>query len=189
MSVYLHANRALRLNMAHLRTLLETLPDLVWLKDVNGVYILCNRRFERLYGATEAEIVGKTDYDFVDRELADFFRRHDRAAMDAGGPQINEETLAYKDDGHIEELETIKTPMYDDRGRIIGVLGVPRDITSRNRIADELKESELRFKALHNASFGGIAIHERGLIIDCNQGLSDISGYSPDQLIGMAPVH
>jgi PAS domain S-box-containing protein len=48
-----------------------------------------------------------------------------------------------------------------------------------------LKESEERFKALHNASFGGITIHDKGVILDCNQGLSDITGYSIDELIGM----
>ncbi|MDP3428838.1 MAG: transporter substrate-binding domain-containing protein, partial [Desulfomicrobium sp.] len=49
----------------------------------------------------------------------------------------------------------------------------------------ELQESEERFKVLHNASFGGIAIHDKGLILDCNQGLSEISGYSTEELIGM----
>jgi len=179
------ANNALRLNMAHLRTLVETIPDLVWLKDVNGVFVFCNHRFERLFGAREAEIVGRTDYDFVDRELADFFREHDRAAMAAGKPTVNEETVKYRDDGHIEELETVKTPMFDDHGKLIGILGVARDITRRNRIADRLKESELRFKALHNATFGGIAIHDKGVILDCNQGLVDISGFTMDELIGM----
>ena len=179
------ANNALRLNMAHLRTLVETIPDMVWLKDVNGVYVFCNHRFERFFGAPEAEIVGKTDYDFVSREQADFFREKDRAAMVAGESTLNEETVTYKDDGHVEELETIKTPMFDDRGVLLGVLGVSRDITKRNRIADELKESEMRFKALHNASFGGIAIHDKGVILDCNQGLADISGYTMDELVGM----
>lgn len=49
----------------------------------------------------------------------------------------------------------------------------------------ELRESEERFKVLHNASFGGITIHDKGVILDCNQGLSDITGYSTDELIGM----
>jgi PAS domain-containing protein len=57
---------------AHLRTLLKTIPDLVWLKDPLGVYLACNSRFERCFGATEKDIVGKTDYDFVEKELADF---------------------------------------------------------------------------------------------------------------------
>ena len=51
-----------------LRTILQTIPDLVWLKDENGVFIACNRMFERFYGASEVEIVGNTDYDFGDRE-------------------------------------------------------------------------------------------------------------------------
>jgi PAS domain S-box-containing protein len=60
-----------------------------------------------------------------------------------------------------------------------------QDIAERERAEERLKESELRFKALHNASFGGIAIHDQGVILDCNQGLSTISGYAYDELIGM----
>ena len=179
------ANSALKVNMAHLRTLMETMPELVWVKDVGGVFLFCNHRFERLYGAKEAEIIGRTDFDFVDSELAKFFRMHDRAAMESGRPRINEEQVTYNDDGHVEYLETIKTPLYDSDGKLIGVLGVARDITERKRILDELKESELRFKVLHNASFGGIFIHDQGGLLDCNQGLSDITGYSQEELIGM----
>jgi PAS domain S-box-containing protein len=179
------ANSALKVNMAHLRTLMETMPELVWVKDAGGVFLFCNHRFERLYGAREADIVGRTDFDFVDPGLAGFFREHDRAAMESGGPCINEEQVTYRDDGHVEYLETIKTPLYDSEGRLIGVLGVARDITERKRIADELRESEMRFKILHNASFGGIFVHDNGVLLDCNQGLSDITGYSQEELIGM----
>ena len=96
-----------------MRTLLETLPDIVWLKDPDGIYLNCNPRFEQFFGARESEIVGKTDYDFVDRELADFFREKDRAAMAAGKPSMNEEEITLASDGHRELLETIKTPMFD----------------------------------------------------------------------------
>ena len=101
--------RELRDREAHLHTLLQTLPDLVWLKDENGVYLSCNTRFERFFGAREKDIVGKTDYDFVDRELADFFRENDRKAMAAGGPSINEEWIPFADDGHRELLEDRKS--------------------------------------------------------------------------------
>lgn len=60
-----------------------------------------------------------------------------------------------------------------------------QDITARAQAEEALRESELRFKALHNASFGGITIHDQGIILDCNQGLSAITGYDYDQLIGM----
>lgn len=54
------------------RALVQGLPDLVWIKDPQGVYLACNPRFEALYGKSEAEIVGKTDRDFVSAELAAF---------------------------------------------------------------------------------------------------------------------
>ncbi len=130
--------RALRDRESHLRTLLQTLPDLVWLKDVDGVYLSCNARFERFFGAPEAAIVGKTDHDFVTADLADFFREHDRKAMAAGGPSVNEEWITFADDGHRELLETVKTPMRDGDGRVIGVLGIGRDITARKAAETEL---------------------------------------------------
>lgn len=72
-----------------LRTLIDTLPDLVWLKDTDGVYLNCNTRFEQFFGAPRDAIVGKTDYDFVATALADFFRQNDRMAMEQNGPTVN----------------------------------------------------------------------------------------------------
>jgi diguanylate cyclase (GGDEF)-like protein/PAS domain S-box-containing protein len=131
-----------------LHTLLDTIPDLIWLKDAEGHYLACNHRFERFFGASEKDIVGKTDHDFVDRALADAFREHDRMAMAAQKPTINEEWIAFADDGHKELLETIKMPMRDRSGKLIGVLGVARDITERKRIEQALQESEREFRAL-----------------------------------------
>ena len=64
-----------------LKTLLKAIPDLVWMKDPNGVYLSCNERFEDFFGEKEEAIVGKTDYDFVEKSLADFFRMHDKTVM------------------------------------------------------------------------------------------------------------
>jgi PAS domain S-box-containing protein len=123
-----------------LRTLLETIPDLVWLKDPDGVYLSCNPSFERLYGVKAADIIGKTDYDFVDKDLADFFRAHDRKALEAGKPSSNEEWLTFADNGYRGLFETIKTPMHDADGNLIGVLGVARDITDRKRAEEALEK-------------------------------------------------
>jgi PAS domain S-box-containing protein len=133
------AEAALRGSEAQLRALVDTLPDLVWLKDAEGVYLSCNRRFESFFGAAEQEIVGKTDYDFIDTDLADFFRQHDKAALAAGGPTTNEEDLVFAEDGHSEAVETIKTPVYASDGRFIGVLGVGRDITDRKQAEEQLR--------------------------------------------------
>ena len=136
------AEDALRRSEAHLRTLIDTIPDLVWLKDPEGVYLSCNRRFESFFGAAVKDIIGKTDYDFTDADQADAFRQHDAAAMAAAAPTTNEEEIVFAEDGHREVLETIKTPVHASDGRVIGVLGVGRDITERKRA-----EEGVRFQA------------------------------------------
>jgi len=133
---------ALEQERTFFKTLIQTLPDLVWLKDPQGVFLACNHRFEQLFGATEEEILGRSDYDFVNRELADFFRETDLAAIDAGRPSSNEEELVFAQDGHREFLETIKTPMYDTQGELIGVLGISRDITLTKTAQQRLREQE-----------------------------------------------
>ncbi|WP_214173275.1 PAS domain-containing hybrid sensor histidine kinase/response regulator [Citrifermentans pelophilum] len=125
-------------SIIYTRTLLDTIPDLIWLKDLNGVYLSCNRTFERFFGASEADIIGKTDHDFVVKELADSFREHDRKAMAAGKPSSNEEWVTFADNGQQALLYTTKTPMFDAEGRLIGILGVGRDITDRKIVEDKL---------------------------------------------------
>lgn len=129
--------RELQESESHLRTLVQTIPDLIWLKDPDGVYLSCNPIFERFFGAKEKEIIGKTDYQFLNRELADFFRDHDRKAIAARKPTSNEEWVTFADDGHSALLETIKTPMFNESGQLIGVLGIGRDITERKKAEEE----------------------------------------------------
>lgn len=138
-------------NETLLQSIIKTIPDLIWLKDVNGAYMACNSMFERFFGAKEADIIGKTDYDYLDKELADFFRNRDKIAMNAGVPTINEEWITFADDGHKAFLETIKTPMYDDNKKLIGVLGIGRDITLRKEAETKLLEQEVQYQNLANS--------------------------------------
>lgn len=122
------------------RVVVETIPDLVWLKNPDGVYLACNKRFEGFFGKNESGIVGRTDYDFIPRELADFSRDHDREAVAAGGPIMNEEWVTFDDDGHRELLETIKTPIFDEQGGLVGVLGIGRNITDRKQSEERIRQ-------------------------------------------------
>ncbi|MBI5889626.1 MAG: PAS domain S-box protein [Nitrosomonadales bacterium] len=130
-----------------LHTFIDTIPDVVWLKDKEGIYLACNHRFEMLVGMKKAQIVGKTDYDFASREQADFYRKNDRRAMAADKPSVNEEWLDFAD-GYRGLFEVIKTPMRDSQGRLIGVLGVARDITERESNERALQEREREFRTL-----------------------------------------
>jgi PAS domain S-box-containing protein len=137
--------RELRESTNSLRTLINSVPDMIWLKDTKGVYQLCNRRFESFFGASEADIIGKTDYDFVEQTQADVFRANDLAAIEALKPKINEEEVTFASDGHKELLQTVKMPFHDVDGKLVGVLGVARDITAIKAAEDELR---CRFEAL-----------------------------------------
>jgi len=140
--------QALRHSEARLRTLVDTLPDLVWLKDPDGVYLACNRRFEEMNGVREADIIGRTDRDFVPEARAAAFRAGDLAAIEAGVPTTYEKEATFASDGHHELLQTIKTPIRDAEGRLIGVLGVARDITEMRRNEEELRAHRLHLEAL-----------------------------------------
>jgi len=146
---------ALQEREAFLNTLVQTIPDLIWLKDVDGVYLSCNTMFERYFGAKESDIIGKTDYDFVNSELADFFREHDRIAIANGKPTSNEQWVTFVDDGQRHLIEPIKTPMYNSNGKLIGVLGVARDMTERKLAEEAIKDSQTKLSlALKIAHLG-----------------------------------
>ncbi|QSA99561.1 PAS domain S-box protein [Methylomonas sp. EFPC1] len=132
-----------------LRTLLKAMPDKIWLKDPDGVYLLCNPSFEPLYGKPEQLIVGKTDYDFVSREQADKYREQDAKAMAAGEPIRNQDWISYADGKHKALYETIKTPVNSCDGKLIGVLGMARDISQLHATQIALNERIKEQKCLH----------------------------------------
>ncbi|CCG09132.1 ATP-binding protein [Pararhodospirillum photometricum] len=129
-----------------LKTLLATIPQMIWLKNADGVYLACNREFELFFGASEEEIVGQTDHDFLDQNLADFFRERDLAAIEAGRPMVNEEWITYAVGGARVLLQTTKTPMIDEDGTLIGVLGIAYEITAlrQNEIALQNSRESLK---------------------------------------------
>ncbi len=170
-----------------MRTLVRSIPDLVWLKNPEGVYLACNHEFERFFGAPQEEIVGKNDYDFLDDDLAEFFRGHDRRAMEAGRPTMNEEWITFRDDGTRALLETIKTPMIGKDGRLIGILGTGRDITQRKKMEEAYRENQRMLMTLIS--------NLPGMVYRCSndpdwamefisEGCSAVTGYSSAELTG-----
>ncbi|MBS1197614.1 MAG: domain S-box [Proteobacteria bacterium] len=171
---------------AHLHTLLQTIPDLVWLKDAQGVYLACNPAFGEFFGASEAEIVGKTDYDFVNKELADSFREHDQLAAEAGKPTTNEEWLTFSGRSERWLFETIKTPIVDLNGGLLGVLGIARNINDRKLAEEALRRSEQKFAAAFRASPDAIMITSGsdGRFVEVSDAVERMTGYTRAELLG-----
>jgi two-component system sensor histidine kinase/response regulator len=179
-----NAQAQLEEQRSRLQGLVQTIPDLVWLKDPEGIYLLCNPSFERFLGAAEADIVGKTDYDFVSKDLAEFFREKDRQAVAAGRPSINEEWVQFADSQHRTLLETTKTPMFDAAGKLIGVLGIGRDITARRQAEDQLR---MLWLAVEQSPSSVIITDVEGHIEYINEACVQNTGYSREELVGANP--
>ena len=124
---------------AQLRALLEHIPEMVWLKSPEGLYLVLNTKAEQYLGADAAEIVGKNDYELVPIEQAERFRQSDVHALEAVGPVVSEEWVTYVSDGHQALLEVTKTMVRDEQDRLIGVLGIAHDITKRKQREVELQ--------------------------------------------------
>jgi two-component system, sensor histidine kinase and response regulator len=140
----------LRHQRALLYSLIDSIPDLIFYKDVEGAYIGCNPAFGAFTGVHWREIQGKTDHDLFPRNLADFFREQDRLMLASEGPRSNEEWVGYPD-GRQVLLDTLKTPFHGPDGEILGIVGVSRDITERKSMEEELQKAKEMAEAANQA--------------------------------------
>ncbi|HBD95884.1 MAG: hypothetical protein A2015_13180 [Spirochaetes bacterium GWF1_31_7] len=163
----------------------STSLDLLCIADSDGNFIRVNKQWEHILGYSVADLEKKKFLEFVHPDDMD------ATLTILSSLKKQEQVLNFTNryrckDGGYRFIEWRSSP----HGNLI--YAAARDITERKRVEDELlkakeeaEENETRFKALHNASFGGITIHDKGIILDCNQGLSEITGYSINELIGM----
>jgi PAS domain S-box-containing protein len=181
------AEESLREKESHLSTLGKTIPDMIWLKDALGIYRSCNGTFEKFFGAQESDILGKTDYDFLSDQQANLYREEDHTAIAEGKPITNERWVTFKDDGHSAFLHVIKTPMLDADGKVVGVLGIGRDITERKRAEDSLRSSQHMLSNILRTSPSLIYIYDlkedRNLYT--NHEVIEFLGYSPEKILEM----
>ncbi|WP_419810775.1 ABC transporter substrate binding protein [Bacterioplanoides sp.] len=163
-----------------IRLLMDTIPDLIWIKDPSGVFLTCNNSFAQLHGVKPADVIGKTDHDFVDKELADFFQQRDLKAINANQALVNEEWVQLSDRSIL--LETIKTPIYNhESGALLGVLGVGRDITKRKASEEALR---LSASVVDNTAEGVVITNPQTDIIQVNPAFTHITGYTHDEVLG-----
>ena len=126
-------------NVGQLKTLVHAIPDVVWFKDTQERFQFCNARFENYFGATEEQIVGQKASAFVDPDRAMLFRMGDQLAIEQGTSYISEEWVTFANDGHKELLEVTKSPVYSEDGKLLGVLGIGRDVSRRRQLEEQTK--------------------------------------------------
>jgi len=129
-----------------LHSILDNTTAVVYVKDINGNYLLINRRFEQLFGVSQARVVGLTDYEVFPQEMADAFRENDREVQ-ALGRAIQIEEQAPHTDG-IHTYISNKFLLYDAHNLPYAVCGVSTDITALKRAEEALRNSEARYVSL-----------------------------------------
>jgi PAS domain S-box-containing protein len=125
-----------------IRSLCEAIQDIVFFKNPNGEYLFANHAFERLYGYTLEQIMGKSDYEFLVEDEADYFASRDKEAVEAGRPTHSEAWQVNELTGAQECYLTVKMPVFSEDGQLIGLLGVVKDVTKVKQAEEVLRNQK-----------------------------------------------
>jgi PAS domain S-box-containing protein len=126
-----------------LRTLMDNLPDHIFVKDAASRFVTANAATLRSLGAARLEdVVGKTDFDFLRRELAEKYFQDEQAVCGTGLPLVNREELLIVPSGGEKWLLTTKVPLRDGTGEVIGLVGMSHDITERKRMEEQWRQAK-----------------------------------------------
>ena len=131
------------------KAILDNIPDIAWLKDKQGRFIMANEQFCKACGYKLEDLIGKTDLDIWPLDLAQSYMQDDQEVIKSKKRKCVQERLSDVE-GKIAWIETVKTPIFDEDDKIIGTTGIARDITKRKlmeeKIEDVRAELELRVK-------------------------------------------
>lgn len=173
------ANLARKNNV--LEAVLDATPHLIFMKDLQGRFLLLNRRFEEVFHLERAELLGRTDYDLLPREIAEDVRKVDRRVLAEGHAVERDEELAL-DDG-VHSYSTVKFPVRDEDDKPWAICGVATDITSRKRAEEELRRSLSLVEATIESTADGILVTGMdGKIVRYNRRFVAMWGI-PDEVI------
>jgi PAS domain S-box-containing protein len=167
-----------------LQYLIDTIPYPVFYKDINYVYMGCNKPFEELMGLSKDEIVGKTVYDIIPKDLADKFHKKDKELFHNPRSQFYEEYIPDAN-GTMHLILNNKTTFQDEKGQVAGLIGIMVDITERKKTENALKESEEKFRVLADNAPISIIVYQMDKVVYANDFAVQMSGYRKEELYTM----
>jgi diguanylate cyclase (GGDEF)-like protein/PAS domain S-box-containing protein len=168
---------------AQLRGVIDSIPDLIYFKTPEGIYLGCNQAFERYAGLPESSIVGNTALSIFDSATAIKVRARDTEMLASGKAMVCEEWVTYPDGGNIC-LEVLRTPYFNSAGSVIGLIGIGRNITERKRLEEERRLAALVYQ--HTAE-GMLVTDADYHIIAINPACARITGYELQEVQGKSP--
>jgi phosphoserine phosphatase RsbU/P len=131
---------ALRSSESLYHSLVETMPQNVFRKDLQGRFTFANRQYCAHYNCKQEDILGKTDFDFFPKDLAEQYQRDDQSVMETG--QSREIIEHHHPFGQEKTtVQVVKTPLYDHAGKIIGLQGIFWDITEKKRAEEQIRRT------------------------------------------------
>ena len=182
-SEHRRAEEALAVERNLLRTLVDTLPDFVYAKDAESRFLMANRSVAQTMGAASPdELIGKTDFDFYPRELAEKYFADEREVLRTGRALLNRDEPGRTPEGNPFSLLTSKVPFRDASGEIVGIVGVGRDITERKMVEEVLKEYE---KVVESAQDMMVVVDRGYRYRMANQAFLSYRGLNRSQIFGM----
>jgi PAS domain S-box-containing protein len=156
---HIQAEEAIQRERNLLRTLIDNLPDAIYVKDDTCRKTIANPADVYNTGhQSEAEVLGKNDFDLFPKELAEGFFADDQLVLQTGKPVLNREEYILNAEGKKQWLSTSKLPLRNEKGQITGLVGIGRDITERMQTEEALRQSESLFKMLVESSPVAIAV-------------------------------
>ena len=149
----IRAEEALARERDRLQTLMSHLPDVIFIKDTNGRFLMANPALIRLYGCSSfEELEGLTDFDFIPQEVAQHFADDDQRVMKSGAPLIDREESNVDQHGQKVWMLTSKIPLRDTSGHVIGLVGIGRDITKQKQAQQAASRKATEVGLLYQAT-------------------------------------